>query len=72
MIQCHNLRTTFSYFLSILYVIVLRIFSIIPRVFTESFMIDLGSYDSSIFVWDIAGRKGTVYELHGHRNKVRF
>lgn len=29
-----------------------------------------GSYDSSIFVWDIAGRKGTVFELHGHRNKV--
>lgn len=29
-----------------------------------------GSFDSSIFVWDIGGRKGTVYELHGHRNKV--
>ena len=29
-----------------------------------------GSYDSSIFVWDVAGRKGTVFELHGHRNKV--
>jgi len=21
-------------------------------------------------VWDIGGRRGTVYELHGHRNKV--
>lgn len=29
-----------------------------------------GSYDSSVFIWDIGGRKGTVYELHGHRNKV--
>ena len=29
-----------------------------------------GSYDSSVFVWDIGGRKGTVYELTGHRNKV--
>ena len=23
-------------------------------------------------VWDIGGRKGTVYELHGHRQKVTF
>ena len=23
-----------------------------------------------MFVWDIGGRKGTVYELHGHRGKV--
>ena len=30
----------------------------------------LGSYDSSVFVWDIGGRRGTVYELNGHRNKV--
>jgi len=29
-----------------------------------------GSYDSSVFVWDIGGRRGTVYELNGHRNKV--
>lgn len=29
-----------------------------------------GSFDCSIFVWDIGGRKGTVYELHGHRSKV--
>ena len=29
-----------------------------------------GSYDSSVFVWDIGGRRGTVYELHGHRSKV--
>ena len=25
-----------------------------------------------MFVWDIGGRKGTVYELHGHRQKVTF
>ena len=31
-----------------------------------------GSYDSSVFVWDIGGRRGTVYELHGHRSKVRL
>jgi len=29
-----------------------------------------GSYDSSVFIWDIGGRKGTVFELNGHRNKV--
>ena len=29
-----------------------------------------GSYDCSVFVWDIGGRRGTVYELHGHKNKV--
>ena len=29
-----------------------------------------GSFDAGVFVWDIAGRKGTVFELHGHRNKV--
>lgn len=29
-----------------------------------------GSFDCSIFVWDIGGRQGTVYELHGHRSKV--
>jgi len=29
-----------------------------------------GSFDSSVFVWDIGGRRGTVYELHGHRSKV--
>ena len=23
-------------------------------------------------MWDIGGRKGTVYELHGHRQKVTF
>ena len=32
----------------------------------------LGSYDAVVFVWDIGGRKGTVYELHGHRQKVTF
>ena len=30
-----------------------------------------GSFDCSVFVWDIGGRKGTVYELHGHRSKVK-
>ena len=29
-----------------------------------------GSFDCSVFVWDIGGRRGTVYELHGHRSKV--
>jgi len=29
-----------------------------------------GSFDCSVFVWDIGGRKGTVYELHGHKSKV--
>ncbi len=29
-----------------------------------------GSFDAAVFIWDIGGRKGTVYELHGHRNKV--
>jgi len=29
-----------------------------------------GSFDTTVFVWDIGGRKGTVYELHGHRGKV--
>ena len=30
-----------------------------------------GSFDCSVFVWDIGGRRGTVYELHGHRSKVK-
>lgn len=30
----------------------------------------IGSFDATVFVWDIGGRQGTVYELHGHRNKV--
>ena len=34
--------------------------------------VDSGSYDTTVFVWDIGGRKGTVYELHGHRQKVTF
>jgi len=29
-----------------------------------------GSYDAKVFVWDIGGRRGTLYELHGHRQKV--
>ena len=31
-----------------------------------------GSFDCSVFVWDIGGRRGTVYELHGHRSKVEY
>ena len=31
-----------------------------------------GSFDCSVFVWDIGGRRGTVYELHGHRSKVEL
>ncbi|CAB4059325.1 WDFY2 [Lepeophtheirus salmonis] len=27
-------------------------------------------FDCSVFVWDIGGRKGTVFELYGHKNKV--
>ena len=34
------------------------------------FILFSGSYDSSVFIWDIGGRKGTVFELNGHRNKV--
>ena len=45
---------------------------------THSYMSDIfslfsvlpGSFDCAVFIWDIGGRKGTVYELHGHRNKV--
>lgn len=29
-----------------------------------------GSFDQSIIVWDVGGRRGTVYELQGHNNKV--
>lgn len=29
-----------------------------------------GSFDQNIRVWDIGGRQGIAYELHGHRNKV--
>ncbi|CAD7086166.1 unnamed protein product [Hermetia illucens] len=29
-----------------------------------------GSFDQSINVWDVGGRRGTVYELQGHNNKV--
>lgn len=29
-----------------------------------------GSYDQSVIVWDVGGRRGTVYELQGHTNKV--
>lgn len=29
-----------------------------------------GSFDNSVFVWDIGGRQGTVWELHGHTEKV--
>lgn len=49
--------------------------SIIARIILNSFRsaaaaIFAGSFDCSVFVWDIGGRKGTVYELHGHRQKV--
>ncbi|EDV21990.1 uncharacterized protein TRIADDRAFT_29458 [Trichoplax adhaerens] len=30
-----------------------------------------GSFDRTILVWDIGGRKGTVYQLHGHGDKIR-
>lgn len=36
----------------------------------DTHQVALGSYDSNVFVWDIGGRKGTVYEMSGHRNKV--
>ncbi|KAI5743004.1 hypothetical protein M8J77_013530 [Diaphorina citri] len=29
-----------------------------------------GSFDQSIVVWDIGGKKGTAYELQGHHSKV--
>ncbi|KAL5280219.1 WDFY2 family protein [Megaselia abdita] len=29
-----------------------------------------GSFDNSVIVWDVGGRRGTVYELQGHNNKV--
>lgn len=29
-----------------------------------------GSFDQSVIVWDIGGRRGTAYELQGHRAKV--
>lgn len=29
-----------------------------------------GSFDKSVIVWDIGGRRGTAYELQGHTNKV--
>jgi WD40 repeat protein len=29
-----------------------------------------GSYDQSIIIWDIGGKKGSAFELHGHQNKV--
>jgi WD40 repeat protein len=29
-----------------------------------------GSFDSNVCVWDIGGKKGTVFELQGHKGKV--
>lgn len=29
-----------------------------------------GSFDQSVIVWDVGGRRGTVYELQGHSNKI--
>lgn len=33
-------------------------------------MLFSGSSDSSIICWDIGGKKGTIYELQGHKEKV--
>ncbi|KAL8623955.1 hypothetical protein ACOMHN_047175 [Nucella lapillus] len=30
-----------------------------------------GSFDRSVIVWDIGGKKGTAFELQGHRDKVQ-
>ncbi|CAL1543265.1 unnamed protein product [Lymnaea stagnalis] len=30
-----------------------------------------GSFDQSVIVWDIGGRKGTAFELQGHKDKVQ-
>ncbi|XP_055389387.1 WD repeat and FYVE domain-containing protein 2 [Condylostylus longicornis] len=29
-----------------------------------------GAFDQLVIVWDVGGRRGTVYELQGHNNKV--
>ncbi|XP_017483571.1 PREDICTED: WD repeat and FYVE domain-containing protein 2 [Rhagoletis zephyria] len=29
-----------------------------------------GSCDQTVFVWDVGGKRGTIYELQGHNNKV--
>ncbi|XP_030384152.1 WD repeat and FYVE domain-containing protein 2 isoform X1 [Scaptodrosophila lebanonensis] len=29
-----------------------------------------GSCDQSVIVWDVGGKRGTIYELQGHNNKV--
>lgn len=29
-----------------------------------------GSCDKSVIVWDVGGKRGTIYELQGHNNKV--
>ncbi|XP_067622231.1 WD repeat and FYVE domain-containing protein 2 isoform X2 [Eurosta solidaginis] len=29
-----------------------------------------GSCDQTIFVWDVGGKRGTIYELQGHSNKI--
>ena len=31
-----------------------------------------GSFDESIIVWDIGGKKGTAFELQGHRWRFNF
>jgi WD40 repeat protein len=33
---------------------------------TTSFLFS-GAFDQNICVWDIGGKKGTVYELQGHK-----
>lgn len=37
---------------------------------SEKQLLFSGSFDQNIIVWDIGGRQGVAYELHGHRNKV--
>lgn len=34
---------------------------------TEKQLLFSGSFDQNIRVWDIGGREGVAYELHGHR-----
>ena len=51
----------------------LQVIQLLSTVTTRSYCrnwLYSGSFDCSVFVWDIGGRRGTVYELHGHRSKV--
>ena len=52
----------------------LQVIQLLSTVTTRSYSrnwLYSGSFDCSVFVWDIGGRRGTVYELHGHRSKVK-